>query len=77
MCIRDSLQTGQTVAPDEKVKGDFQIYYSGEEAGSRLLVRGEFEITELQMDEWGYEVLDDIKREANGTPYCDGEELAK
>ncbi len=66
------LQTGQTVAPGERVKGDYQIFYEGTEAGSRLLVRGEFEITELQMDEWGYEILEDAKREANDTPYCGG-----
>lgn len=66
------LQTGQKVAPGEKVKGDYQIFYEGTEAGSRLLVRGEFEITELEMDEWGYEILEDAKREANGTTFCDG-----
>jgi hypothetical protein len=68
------LQTGQTVAPGEKVKGDYQIFYSGQESGSRLLVRGEFEITELDMDRWGYDLLEDVKREENGTPYCGGAE---
>ena len=66
------LKTGQTVAPGEKVSGDFQIFFEGSEAGSRLLVRGEFEITELEMDRWGYDILEDVKREENGTPYCDG-----
>jgi len=68
------LQTGQTVAPGENVKGDYQIFYSGQESGSRLLVRGEFEITELDMDRWGYDRLEDVKREENGTPYCGGAE---
>jgi hypothetical protein len=66
------LRTGQTVAPGENVKGDFQIVYEGTEAGSRLMVRGEFEITELEMDQWGYSRLEDTKRLENGTPYCDG-----
>jgi|GEM_PF-1449543 len=66
------LKTGQTVAPGEKVAGDFQIFFEGSEAGSRLLVRGSFEITELDMDKWGYDVLEDVKREENGTPYCGG-----
>jgi hypothetical protein len=66
------LKTGQTVAPGENVKGDYQIFYEGTEAGSRLLVRGEFEITDLDMDQWGYDVLEEVKREANGTPYCGG-----
>jgi hypothetical protein len=60
------------VAPGENVKGDFQIVYEGTEAGSRLMVRGEFEITELEMDQWGYSRLEDTKRLENGTPYCDG-----
>ena len=66
------LKTGQTVAPDETVAGDFQIFFEGSEAGSRLLVRGAFEITELDMDRWGYDILEDVKREENGTPYCGG-----
>ena len=68
------LKTGQTVAPGETVAGDFQIFFEGSEAGSRLLVRGAFEITELDMDKWGYDVLEDVKREENGTPYCGGAE---
>ena len=71
------LKTGQTVAPGEKVAGDFQIFFEGTEAGSRLLVRGEFEITELEMDRWGYEILEDVKREENGTLYCDGAEAPR
>ena len=66
------LKTGQTVAPGETVAGDFQIFFEGSEAGSRLLVRGAFEITELDMDRWGYDILEDVKREENGTPYCGG-----
>ena len=66
------LKTGQTVAPGETVAGDFQIFFEGAEAGSRLLVRGAFEITDLEMDRWGYDILEDTKREENGTPYCGG-----
>jgi hypothetical protein len=71
------LQTGQVVAPGENVKGDYQILYEGTEAGSRLLIRGEFEITNLEMDEWGYDRLEDVKREENGTPYCGGADAPK
>ena len=62
-------------APPDEDEEDEQLCrycFEGSEAGSRLLVRGAFEINELEMDRWGYDILEDVKREENGTPYCGG-----
>jgi hypothetical protein len=69
------LQTGQTVAEGENVKGDYQILYEGAEGGSRVLVKGSFDIEELRADRWGYEILEDAKRAENKTPFCGGASL--
>ncbi|MEC8192222.1 MAG: hypothetical protein VX127_05810 [Myxococcota bacterium] len=69
------LKTGQTVAEGEKVEGDFQVLYEGAEGGSRIMVRGTFLIDELKVDRWGYEILEDAKRSANNTPFCNGATL--
>lgn len=61
-----------------KVEGDFQIYYLGAESNSRLLVKGEFVITELPIDEWAYPFLEDVKRgEAAGEDFCQGKTIGE
>ena len=69
------LDANQTIADGENVKGDFQVLYKGEEGGSRVLVRGEFDIEALREDRWGYEVLEEAKRSENGTEFCGGATL--
>ena len=71
------LETDQTIAEGESVKGDFQVLFEGAEGGSRVLIRGEFKVDELRFDKWGYEILEDAKREENKTPYCNGAEMPK
>jgi hypothetical protein len=69
------LEGGQTIADGENVKGDFQVLFKGEEGGSRVLVRGEFDIEALREDRWGYEILENAKRSENGTEFCGGATL--
>ena len=69
------LEAGQTIADGERVKGDFQILYEGDEGGSRVLVRGEFDIEAVREDRWGYEILEDAKRAQNDTAFCGGATL--
>ena len=69
------LDAGQTIAEGERVKGDFQILFEGDEGGSRVLVNGEFDIEALREDRWGYEILEDAKRKENGTEFCGGATL--
>jgi hypothetical protein len=71
------LEVGQTIAEGESVKGDFQVLFEGAEGGSRVLIRGDFKVDELGFDRWGYEILEDAKREENKTPYCNGSEMPK
>ena len=75
--IRQRLEVGQTIAEGESVKGDFQVLFEGAEGGSRVLIRGDFKVDELRFDRWGYEILEDAKREENKTPYCNGSEMPK
>ena len=69
------LEAGQTIAEGERVKGDFQILFEGDEGGSRVLVNGEFDIEALREDRWGYEILEEAKRKENGTEFCGGATL--
>ena len=69
------LQAGQTVADGERVKGDFQVLYEGDEGGSRVLVRGEFDVEAVREDRWGYEILEEAKRAEKGTEFCGGATL--
>lgn len=69
------LAAGQTIADGENVKGDFQVLFKGDEGGTRVLVRGEFDIEALREDRWGYEILEDAKRKENGTEFCGGATL--
>jgi hypothetical protein len=63
-----AITTGQLSKP---LKGDFQLYmYSSDNTGSVWFYRGSFEITNVAVDTWGYEELDEIKREENNTPEC-------
>ena len=66
------IKNGQTIAQGEEVVGEFQILYEGAESGSRVLIRGDFKTTDLKEDKWGYEILEDAKREENNTPFCGG-----
>jgi len=69
------LEANQTIADGERVKGDFQILFEGDEGGSRVLVRGEFDIEALREDRWGYEILEETKRNENDTAFCGGATL--
>ena len=64
------LKNGSKIEEGGKVTGDYQLMYDGAESGSRLLVRGEFTVDDLREDQWGYEILEDVKRDENKTDYC-------
>jgi len=64
------LKNGSKIKEGGKVEGDFQIVYDGAESGSRLLVTGEFKVDDLREDQWGYDILEDEKREENKQPFC-------
>jgi hypothetical protein len=66
------IKNGSKVEEGGKVSGDFQVLYDGAESGSRLLITGEFSVDDLREDQWGYEILEDAKREENNTPFCGG-----
>ncbi len=68
---REELAALATGDLDKPLKGDFQLYmYSSDNTGSVWFYQGEFEITHVSEDVWGYEELDDIKREEADTPEC-------
>jgi hypothetical protein len=68
---REELEAITTGTLSKPLKGDFQMYmYSSDNTGSVWFYRGEFEITKVAEDVWGYDELDEIKREENGTPEC-------
>jgi hypothetical protein len=69
------LKHGSEIKDGGDVTGDFQIFYDGAESGSRLLVRGEFKTRRLRADRWGYDVLEDQKRDENNTEYCGGAQV--
>ena len=54
-----------------RVTGDFQIYLSGDQSASNLVVQGSFEVDSLQVDRWAYGVLEDEIRERNDTVVCE------
>jgi hypothetical protein len=63
-----AITTGNLSKP---LKGEFQLYmYSSDNTGSVWFYQGEFEITHVGEDVWGYEQLEDITREKNDTPEC-------
>jgi hypothetical protein len=64
------IKNGSKVQEGGMVEGDFQVFYDGAESSSRVLVRGEFKVKDLREDKWGYEVLEDVKRDENDTPFC-------
>ena len=66
------IKNGSTIEKGGSVEGDYQIYFLGSESGSVFLVSGSFKIDKLREDHWAYPVLEDDKREENGTPYCGG-----
>ena len=51
--------------------GEFQILLGGSEAASQMVVRGTFNVPEIQEEKWGYGVLEDELREQNGTVLCE------
>ena len=53
-------------------EGDFQIYYAGTEGTSHMVVTGTFKVDDIRTDKWAYSVLEDDKRDENGTPFCGG-----
>lgn len=68
---REELEAITTGTLSKPLKGDFQMYmYSSDNTGSVWFYRGEFVITKVAEDVWGYDELDEIKREENGTPEC-------
>ncbi len=62
---------GDDIEEGGEVSGDFQITFDAIDSGSRVAVRGTFEIPEIHGDPWGYEQLYDEKREENQTPTCE------
>ena len=54
-----------------RVSGDFQIYLSGYEAISQMVVQGSFVVDEVQAEKWHNGVLEDELRERNNTPVCE------
>lgn len=68
---REDLAAITTGTLSKPLKGDFQLYmYSSDNTGSVWFYRGEFEITKVAEDVWGYDELDEIKRAENETPEC-------
>jgi len=66
------IKDGSDLSAGGQAEGDFQIYYEGFESSSVLVVRGSFVVDKIHKDQWAYPVLEDDKRDENGTPYCGG-----
>ena len=65
------IKDGSDVTVGGSVEGDFQLYMSGYEAGSLMVVRGAFAVDEIREEKWAYEPLEDELREQNNTPVCE------
>ena len=65
------ISTDSNIEVGGKAKGDFQIYLTGRESSSQVVVRGSFDVPEIGWDRWGYSVLEDVKQAENGTITCD------
>ncbi|MCP4806822.1 MAG: hypothetical protein GY913_02305 [Proteobacteria bacterium] len=65
------INDGSNLEVGGKATGDFQLFMSGYEAGSYMIVRGTFEVPEIQEEKWGYDSLEDDLREQNNTPVCE------
>jgi len=65
------IKEGADFSIGGQVEGDYQIYFLGRESGSSLVVKGSFKTTNIREDKWGYEVLEDVKFEQNGTEACE------
>lgn len=69
------IKNGSKMEVGGSAEGDFQILFEGSEALSRVLVTGTFKTSNIREDKWGYEDLEAVKREENGTPFCGGATL--
>lgn len=69
---RDTLAGLEPGSLDTPIEGDFQLMSaSANSSNSQMLIRGEFTITNIERDIWGYSpTLDAQKREENETPVC-------
>ncbi len=65
------IDDGSTLEPGGKATGDFQIYFSGYEAISQMVVQGSFEVDEIKEERWHNGVLEDELIDRNETPVCE------
>ena len=65
------IDDGSDLTPGGKVTGDFQIYLTGFEAISQMVVQGSFVVPEVQEERWHNGILEDELRERNNTPVCE------
>ncbi len=66
------MKDGSSFEPGGTIQGDDQILFGGLESSSVFLVNGTFKVEDLREDKWGYEFIEDVKREENETPFCGG-----
>lgn len=62
------LTAGKSSSP--KVEGDFQLYLVGEDSASRMLIQGSFKIYHIDENTAYTPLLEDVKKEENGTAEC-------
>ena len=65
------VDEGSNLEVGGSASGEFQILLGGSEAASQMVVRGTFNVPEIQEEKWGYGVLEDELREQNGTVLCE------
>jgi len=53
------------------VSGDYQIYLTGFESASGMMIRGSFEVDDIRKDRWGYDDLEAQKYEESGREPCE------
>ena len=71
------IKNGATFEVGSSVEGDFQIFYQAVESNSRIVVKGSFVIDAIKEDPWAYPVMEEVKREENGTVFCGGAQLGE
>ena len=65
------VDDGSNMEVGGSVSGEFQILLGGSEAASQMVIRGTFDVPEIQEEKYGYGVLEDELREKNGTVVCE------
>jgi hypothetical protein len=63
------ISEGKSSSP--KVEGDFQLYLVGENAPSRMFIKGSFSIDNIRQNTAYTPTLEELKREENNTPSCE------